>query len=134
MDIIIFSPVTLTLEFDPFLENIRAFIWAFLVTRFSYWYQDICPCDLDHLWNWPLSGTFVFHKYILFLFNFFSIFQQGEITHTLFFKFNEKFLWDTNAPKVTRTNILIPVGRNAHVQYESSNNYYLGKHLTWYAN
>ena len=41
-------------------------IWAFLVTRSSYWYQDICPCDLDHLWNWPLSGAFVFHKHILF--------------------------------------------------------------------
>ena len=38
---------------------------AFLVTRSSYWYQDICPCDLDHLWNRPLSGAFVFHKHIL---------------------------------------------------------------------
>ena len=36
------------------------------MTRSSYWYQDICPCDLDHLWNWQLSGAFVFHKHILF--------------------------------------------------------------------
>ena len=36
------------------------------MTRSSYWYQDICPCDLDHLWNWPLLGAFVFHKHILF--------------------------------------------------------------------
>ena len=36
------------------------------MTRSFYWYQDICPCDLDHLWNWPLSGAFVFHKRILF--------------------------------------------------------------------
>ena len=40
--------------------------WAFLVTRSSYWYQDIYSCDLDHLWNWPLLGAFVFHKHILF--------------------------------------------------------------------
>ena len=30
------------------------------MTNSSYWYQDICPCDLDHLRNWPLSGAFVF--------------------------------------------------------------------------
>ena len=35
---------------------------AFLVTQSSYWYQNICPCDLGLLWNWPLSGAFVFHK------------------------------------------------------------------------
>ena len=40
--------------------------WAFLVTRSTYWYQNICPCDLDHLWNLTLSGAFVFHKRILF--------------------------------------------------------------------
>ena len=37
------------------------------MTRSSYWYQVICPCDLDHLWTWPLSGAFVFHKHILFM-------------------------------------------------------------------
>ena len=31
------------------------------------WYQDICPFDLDHLWNLPLSGAFVFHKHIFFV-------------------------------------------------------------------
>ena len=40
--------------------------WAILVTRSSYWYQDICPCDLGHLWKLTLSGAFVFHKHILF--------------------------------------------------------------------
>ena len=34
------------------------------MTRSSYWYQDSFPCDLDNLWNWPLSGAFVFHKHI----------------------------------------------------------------------
>ena len=34
-------------------------------TRSFYLYQNICPCDLGHLWNWPLSGAFVFHKHIL---------------------------------------------------------------------
>ena len=24
----------------------------------------MCPCDHGHLWNWPLSGTFVFHIYL----------------------------------------------------------------------
>ena len=42
------------------------YIWVFVVTRFSYWCQDICPCDLGHLWNCLLSGPFVFHKHILF--------------------------------------------------------------------
>ena len=41
---------------------------SFLVTRSFYWYQNICPCDLGHLWNWPLSRAFVFHKHILFSF------------------------------------------------------------------
>ena len=36
---------------------------AFLVTQSSYWYQNTCPCDLGLLWNWPLSGAFVFHKH-----------------------------------------------------------------------
>ena len=40
--------------------------WSFLLTRSFYWYQNICPCDLGHQWNWPLSGAFVFHKHILF--------------------------------------------------------------------
>ena len=54
-----------------FSINIRVFILhrAFLVTRSSYWYQDICPCDLDHLLNWPLSGAYVFPNHILFLHN-----------------------------------------------------------------
>ena len=50
------------LDLDPLFERFnlaknfwivssRAFIftWAFLVTRSSYWYQNICPCDLGHL-------------------------------------------------------------------------------------
>ena len=49
--------------FNYFLINIRASYctWAFLATRSSYWYQDIYPCDLDHLWNghyrWHLCFT-----------------------------------------------------------------------------
>ena len=42
--------------------------WSFLVTRSFYWYQNICPCDLGHQWNWPLSGVFVFHKHILYMY------------------------------------------------------------------
>ena len=37
------------------------------MTRSFYWCQDICPCDLDHLWNWPFLGAFLFHKHILLL-------------------------------------------------------------------
>ena len=33
-------------------------------------YQDICLYDLDPLWNWPLSGAFVFHKHVLFFMHF----------------------------------------------------------------
>ena len=40
---------------------------TFLGTRSSYWYQDICSCDLDHLVNWPFSGAFLFHTHILFI-------------------------------------------------------------------
>ena len=36
--------------------------------RFSYWYQDICPCDVGHLRNLPLSRAFLFQEYILFKF------------------------------------------------------------------
>ena len=32
----------------------------FLVTRSFYWYQNICPCDLGHCSNWPLSGALCF--------------------------------------------------------------------------
>ena len=78
---------TLTLEFDIFSENFSLAINFWTVTAnalifhlsttcdktflqiptFLYWYQGICPCELCHLWNWPLSGAFVFHTYILFL-------------------------------------------------------------------
>ena len=70
---------------DPFFENFNLVItfeklvlyctWEFLVTESSYWYQDTCPCDLDHLWNWSSSGAFVFHKHILF----FSIFKKPAL-------------------------------------------------------
>ena len=34
--------------------------WSFLVIRSFYWHQNICPCDLGHCWNWPLSGALCF--------------------------------------------------------------------------
>ena len=38
-------------------------IWPFPVTRSLYWYPDIFPCDLDHLWiGYYLRGEGVFHK------------------------------------------------------------------------
>ena len=49
------------------------------MTRSSNWYQEFFPCDLDHLWNLPLSGAFVFHKHILF-FVYPCIKQFSEIT------------------------------------------------------
>ena len=52
------------------------------MTRSSYWFQDICPCDLDRLWNWPLSGAFVFQKHILFL----LYVQASEMFHLPFNK------------------------------------------------
>ena len=30
--------------------------WSFLVTRSFYWYQNICHCDLGHLWNGHYRG------------------------------------------------------------------------------
>ena len=39
---------------------------SFLVTGSFYWYQSICPCEFDHLWNWSLLRAFLFHKHILF--------------------------------------------------------------------
>ena len=73
---IIFDPVTLTSEFDPFSKTITMLItfeqWvpvlSYCTWASSYWYQDIYPCDLGHLWNWPLGGAFVFHKHILFVY------------------------------------------------------------------
>ena len=44
------------------------------VFRSSNWFRGFWPCDLVHQWNWPLSGTFVFHKHILF-FKFFFIYN-----------------------------------------------------------
>ena len=38
------------------------------VLKLSYFtWVFLCPCDLKHLWNWPLSGASVFHKHILWL-------------------------------------------------------------------
>ena len=33
---------------------------SFLVTKSFFWYQNICPCDLGHQWNWQLSGAFFY--------------------------------------------------------------------------
>ena len=66
----LFDTVTLTLEFDLFLFFFYSdCIWAFNSCEkiYDYWYQDICPCDLGHIWNWTLLGAFVFHKHILLL-------------------------------------------------------------------
>ena len=30
--------------------------WSFLMTRSFYWYQNICHCDLGHLWNGHYRG------------------------------------------------------------------------------
>ena len=35
------------------------FLWQDLSTD-----KNICLCDLGHLWNWQLSGAFVFHKLV----------------------------------------------------------------------
>ena len=61
-----FKTLTLLITFEQWVLELLYCTWAFLVTRSSYWYQDFCPCDLGHLWNWPLSGAYVFHKHILF--------------------------------------------------------------------
>lgn len=28
------------------------------MTRSFCWYQNICSCDIDHLWNWIMEGGF----------------------------------------------------------------------------
>ena len=30
------------------------------MTRYFYWYKNICLCDLGLRWNWPLSGALCF--------------------------------------------------------------------------
>ena len=52
------------------------------MTRFLYWYQGICPCDLGHNWNWPSSGAFVFHKQILFYNYIVDVFHHLRILHS----------------------------------------------------
>ena len=66
-DLIYFLEMTLVITSKLETLELSYTIWAFLVTRSSYWYQDICPGALGHIWNRPLSGAFVFHKHILFL-------------------------------------------------------------------
>ena len=63
-------PWSLTHFFENFnfannFWTVSARALMFLVTRSSYWYQDICTWDLGHLGNWPLSGVIVFYKHIL---------------------------------------------------------------------
>ena len=81
--------------------NIR----AFLVTRSSYWYQDICPCDLGHLLNRPLLGAFVFHKHIL-------LFRGTgkDLTASVF----ETSIWIPSFVN-TRPRYFIEVRANAHL-------------------
>ena len=73
----------LTLTFDKFFLKLTLVmtskIWIlelpyctclFPVTRSFYWYQNICPCDLGHLWNWQLLVAFMFHKHIFLFWKF----------------------------------------------------------------
>ena len=64
--VLLSETLTLLITFEQWVLELSYCTWTFLVTRSYYWYSYICPCDLGHLWNWPLSGAFVFHKNILF--------------------------------------------------------------------
>ena len=57
----------LLITFEQYVLEDSYCTWASCVTRSSYWYPHIFPCDLGHLWNWSSSGAYVFHKNILFL-------------------------------------------------------------------
>ena len=69
------SPVTLTLEFflliknSSFVKIVTTVSAAVLIFHMRFTCGTIVlplsrylPLDLGHLWNWPLSGTFVFYK------------------------------------------------------------------------
>ena len=66
----------LTLKFDILKKNIihnkiikiRTFVLHMSIScdKIFVLVSSICPCDLGHIWNWPLSGAFMFHKHILF--------------------------------------------------------------------
>ena len=45
------------------------------VTRYFYWYQDICPCDIGHLWKYSLKCASVFYKH---MFCSYILIQIGE--------------------------------------------------------
>ena len=78
------------------------------MTRSFYWYQNICPCDLSHLWNWPLLEAFVYHKHILFSFS--NIyFIEIILDHLTIMKFNSILLHVSylNADRVLLYHIVI---------------------------
>ena len=72
------------------------------MTRSFYWYQNICPCDLGHQWNWPLSGAFVFHKHILFNYlyhlvpfhqTFYSVYPSIQFENNHFLETGQQGVW-----------------------------------------
>ena len=74
--------LTLQITFEQWVLDLSYCTWAFLVTRSSNWFQDICNCHFGHFWNWPFTGTFVFHKHILFFIFFYHHLPLGHLQQT----------------------------------------------------
>ena len=86
--------LNLLITIEQWVLELSYCTWAFHVTRSSYWYLDICPCDLDHLWNWPLSGAFVFHVHLVFSSNCPQLTSvYSNFTHIFAFSFLPRFLF-----------------------------------------
>ena len=68
-----FLKLTLVMTSKIWILELPYCICLFPVTRSFYWYQNICPCDLGHLWNWQLLVAFMFHKHILFVLEVYSV-------------------------------------------------------------
>ena len=80
--ILLSETLTLLITFEQWALELWYFTWVFLVIRSSYWYQNICPCDLSHLWNWPIGGICVSQTHLVYLWFFLeSTFSSAEFKH-----------------------------------------------------
>ena len=89
--------------FHYFLINIRAFILHMIIPceMSSYWYEDNCPCDLDHLWNWPLSGHLCVTNTSCFLWLWYIKLKESLLSHFFRWKPHLQFAAESFWVKVT---------------------------------
>ena len=49
--------LTLLITFEQWVLELSYCTWTFFVTRSSFWYYEICPCDHGHLWNTQVPSS-----------------------------------------------------------------------------